>query len=198
MAIITLSELKTFLGISGTSEDAQLTPMVAMVNKYLVNYVDRDIEETTYEDELYDGPGTVALTLRNYPIIEVSSVMCNNIEVEEVSYEDRMDNGTDGYWIKDPELGILWRSGLWPRGRGIILISYTAGYETIPDDVKYAAYVAASYLRRIQKKIGIISESLGSYAYSLANPSNGKTLFENAGVAEILDDYKRLDVGMEF
>lgn len=198
MAIITLAEFKTFAGITGTAEDAQLTPMIAMVNKYLVDYTDRDIEETSYEDEVYDGPGTIALQLRNYPVSEVSEVLCNNVEVEEVTYSDRIDSGTDGYWIKNPELGILWRSGLWPRGRGIILVSYTAGYETVPDDLKYAAYVAASYLRRIQKKIGIISESLGSYAYSLANPSNGRSLFENAGVAEILDGYKRLDIAMEF
>ncbi len=198
MALFTLTELKTFLGISGTTEDAQLTPMVAAVNAWVLKYLDRGIEKTTYTGELYDGTGTASLILRNYPVSAVTKVLIENEELKAVDYDDRVESGTDGYWIKDADTGILFRSSCWPRGRGLIKVSYTAGYDEIPDDLKYCCYRIASYLRNVQKKPGLVAESLGSYSYSLAGPQSGLDIIQASGVGEILDHYKRFDHGLVY
>jgi Phage gp6-like head-tail connector protein len=197
MAILTLAEFKTYVGISDTSEDNQLNPMIDMINDLIPELTERTLEETAYENELYDGSATTALNLNNYPIVSIEEVLVYNTEIEVVSYSDRVETGTDGYWIKDAENGVLYRNAGWPIGRGVISISYTAGYDTIPNNLKYAALQAASYLRKVGKKVGLASESLGSYSYSLISGAmNGKSIFQNAGVQEIIDAYTRVDIGM--
>lgn len=191
MALITLSEYKTYKGISGSSEDTVLASIVAAVNAAVENYVGRILEATTYTAETYDGPGGNALRLNNYPIISVTTVTCEDETLTALDLDDRLD-GDKGYWIKDNASGILWNNNVWPRGRGIIEITYEAGYETIPDDLKHACYLIADYYRNINGKSGIISESLGAYGYSLDNridPFNQMWSIPNFALV-ILNKYK--------
>jgi hypothetical protein len=65
----------------------------------------------------------------------------------------------------------------WPLERGImpdavksVLIEYTAGYSTIPDDLEQACIeVAAMMYRDRRRDAGLASESLGDYSYTRAN-----------------------------
>lgn len=168
MALLELSDLKDHLEITDSSEDSKLQDIVDSIDPYVKGYLQRDIEETTYTSELYDGPGQSELVLKNYPIISVSSVIIYTTSYDSVTLEERSD-GTDGYFIKDSESGILCRINLWPRGRGIIEVTYTAGYSTIPSDITLACKLIGEYFYTMDGTAGIRSESLGSYSYSLAS-----------------------------
>jgi hypothetical protein len=65
----------------------------------------------------------------------------------------------------------------WPLERGImpdavksVLVEYTAGYATVPDDIEQACIeVAAMMYRDRRRDAGLASESLGDYSYTRAN-----------------------------
>lgn len=199
MPIIALADLKTFLGITGTSEDTSLTTILNAVLDFVPQYLNRTIDETTYTAELYDGPGQATLCLRNYPVISVTEVLVEGEEIEE--REDTTD--TDGYFL-EANAGILVYDGLWNRGRGIIEITYKAGYSDTtstaedphipyPQDLRYAHYSLCSYYRNMKGKTGIISENLGSYSYRLANSISdmgGELTIPDIIIKNILDRYK--------
>ena len=200
MSLITLQEAKDYLGITGTDEDNFLEPIVNMVNDYVEKYVGRKLEATDYDKELYDGPGTNALVLRNFPIISVSEVLERTDEVESATVEERTDEYDAGYYILNADEGILYRDVPWTRGRGVIEVSYRAGYETIPNDLKWACLSMAEYLRNIYGKAGINAESLGSYGYSLDTGMSqyGVLSMPRGGAKDVLDFYKRMDTGLNF
>ena len=168
MSIITLDEYKTYKGITSSEEDVYLTSTISAVNSAIENYIGYPIEAKDHVDEIYDGPGSNSLRLAQYPILSITSVQCYDETLEEVSFDDR-NNGKSGYWIKDAKEGILWNNDVWPRGRGVIKITYRAGYDPVPEDLKQAAFEIVDYYRNIKGKAGILSESLGSYGYSLDN-----------------------------
>ena len=65
----------------------------------------------------------------------------------------------------------------WPLERGImpdavksVLVEYTAGYVTVPDDIEQACIeIAAMMYRDRRRDAGLASESLGDYSYTRAN-----------------------------
>lgn len=190
MAIITLAEAKTHIGITGTSEDTSLQQIVDAVNVFVGTYCHRTFESATYTEELYDGSGGPELVLKNYPIITITEILVDTEEVDE-----RTDVGEEGYYIKNANNGILYNNAGWSRGRGNIQITYTAGYATVPNDLKYACLAMAAYFRNMKGKDGIMSESLGSYAYSIASGLNnmlGELTIPSVIIKNILDRYKKI------
>lgn len=196
MAIIELADLKTFLGITGTSEDDLLQIYLDATNEFVGQYCKRTFEETEYTQELYDGTGHVALNLRNYPIVEVEEVL---VETEEVT--ERTDVGEEGYYIQNADWGILYNDDLWSRGRGNVQVTYTAGYDasSMPAGLKLAAYKIAAYMRNTGKRTGIRSESLGSYSYSLSAESNSlNNVIPDILANLLLSRYRKRDLGIIF
>jgi hypothetical protein len=56
-----------------------------------------------------------------------------------------------------------------PNAMKSVLIEYTAGYATVPDDVEQACIEVASMLYRDRRRDGnLVSEGLGDYSYTRA------------------------------
>ena len=194
MALVTLSELKTFLGITDDSQDTVLQIYVDSANVFVKKYCERDLEETSYLREQYDGSGTAELVLRQYPLISVEGVWVEGDELDEST--DNTDQ--DGWYIYKEETGILRHRLYWDRARGNIEVSYTAGYETVPSDLKHCCLLISSYFRNMGNRQGIRSESLGSYAYSLANDMasmGGDLTIPDVVVKNILNRYRMRYIG---
>lgn len=189
MAIITLEELKTHLKITGSSLDTELQSVVDVANKYVETYCDRIFEETEYE-EILDGTGTNALILTHRPVTEITSIYTYDEEVLE-----REDNLSDGYYYKNLDTGLIFNVCPWPRCRGCIVATYSAGYsdENMPADLKFATLEVASFYYNTKGKAGILQESLGSYSYRLAtglDTMGGELAIPSINVRIILDKYK--------
>lgn len=167
MSIITLTDLKSYLNITGTTEDTHLTIIVNGVNTAINNYVGRELESDEYS-EVYDGPGTDALLLKHFPVTAITEVLLKGQEIEEWTGwgDDDWESSSNEYYMKDDgSAGILYNRYCWPNGRAIISIQYTAGYETIPADIYLGTLQLAAYWRNITQpsRIGIVSEYLGAY-----------------------------------
>ena len=84
----------------------------------------------------------------------------------------------------------------WPLQKGVmpnvaksILIEYTAGYATVPDDIEQAAIEVASMLYRDRRRDGNLqSESLGDYSYSRATVAE-----MNAKLDALLERWKEIN-----
>ncbi|MFX1253970.1 MAG: head-tail connector protein [Promethearchaeota archaeon] len=192
MEFITVTELKTYLKITDSSEDTNLATLVASVNEFIPNYTNRTWDLTTYTEELYDGSGHAALILRNRPVVSISEILVNTVAVTE-----RSDVNEIGWYIYNYDHGIVYNNNLWMRGRGNIQVTYVAGYTNaaaLPKDLKHACLELASFFRTMRGKSGIVSEALGSYSYSLMNnPAMfGMLDIPDITIRLILDKYKEL------
>jgi len=203
MALFTLAELKTYLNIDGTDEDEQLQFIVDGVNAAVVEQLEREIESAE-ATEYYDGHDEKLLMLRRRPVTAVAGVW-----VDPTGYAGQGSNafasttewtqGTD-FFIRETEEsedngGILEAiARAWPFGRKNIKITYTAGYATVPDDLKLALLKTAAIARKKIDIVGdITGESIGSYSYSVAqNVSTDPLLSE---VAAVLSHYAEKTIG---
>jgi uncharacterized phiE125 gp8 family phage protein len=193
MALITLAELKTFMSVTDASQDTLLQIFVDSTDAFVKNYTHRALESAEYTAEIYDGPGTPMLTLKEYPVTEIDEIIQWDEEVELST--DITDS--DGYYLKD-DYGIVYHRTCWDRGRGIITATYTAGYATIPSDLKHACLACATFFVNMSNKQGITHENLGSYSYSLASGLVGDLTIPDIVVKNILDRYKRSMIGIMF
>ena len=190
MALFTLTEFKAYAGITGTDDDVKLQAIVDEVNLTVKRYLGYNPEATDYTAELYDGPGTNSLKLNHFPIISVTTVTVYSDTLEAVTLAERCD-GDEGYYIRDADAGILMNNDLWPRGRGVIEVTYRAGYATVPADLKRACYVIAQYYKNISKTPGVVSETMGSYSYTLSSGSEWPSGWHIPNEARTILDFYR-------
>ncbi len=143
MSLVTLAKYKSYLGIASndTTKDTDLTDLQSSVEARVKEYLLRDIESTTYTDELYNGSGWGGLVLRQYPVTAVSSISvyegigAGNVEtwttlVEHTHYDRKI--------IPSESYSVLLENYIFTKGIQNYKITYTAGYSTIPSDIQLA------------------------------------------------------------
>jgi len=140
MALVSLDAAKAALGIDAgdTSQDAALTAQIESVSLAICNWCDRIFVVQTYRDQLRGASGSYGepLVTRQYPIV-VDSGGEPLVDVAE-------DGGAvDAAMIEVfPEQGAVYRldASMLPSawGAALIVVDYTAGFETIPEPVQGA------------------------------------------------------------
>lgn len=141
-SLLTLAELRAAAGVSDNSKDAVLVPLgnyvSAMITKACKVAIAGAIPptlrlETVTETIRYRSRSGKAdgLVLARRPVVEIVSVTEHGNEISASNYE------------LDAAASILYRmSGTCPIRwycLGDIVVEYSAGYEVVPDDLKYAA-----------------------------------------------------------
>ena len=138
--LVTLEQAKAALEIAAgdTSQDAMLTQQIAALSRAINNYCDRVFVVQSYRDQLRDACGYWGepVTTRQYPIV---------VDDEGVPLVAVTENGgvlDPAYLEVYPETGAIYRldatmaPAAW--GAALLVIDYTAGFETIPEDVQGA------------------------------------------------------------
>ena len=280
-ALTSLSNLKSWLGITASTDDAVLERAIDRATSRIESYLERNIKERSYA-EWRSGAGVDTIRLHQWPVTTVTSVFSGNIAVMVIgakgnnlrasiavnqetptpavvaTYTDiagattatsipfatyptvsdvaaqigatgafnatvtknlravqmRPRAGADcvlasmtlygadtpSEFTYDYERGRLtidrsWFA-YWPLQKGImpnvaksILIEYTAGYATVPDDIEQACIEVASMLYRDRRRDGNLqSEGLGDYNYSRATVAE-----MNAKLDALLERWKEIN-----
>lgn len=280
-ALTSLSNLKSWLGITASTDDAVLERAIDRATSRIESYLERNIKERSYA-EWRSGAGVDTIRLHQWPVTTVTSVFSGNIAVMVIgakgnnlrasiavnqetptpavvaTYTDivgattatsipfatyptvsdvaaqigatgafnatvtknlravqmRPRAGADcvlasmtlygadtpSEFTYDYERGRLtidrsWFA-YWPLQKGImpnvaksILIEYTAGYATVPDDIEQACIEVASMLYRDRRRDGNLqSEGLGDYNYSRATVAE-----MNAKLDSLLERWKEIN-----
>lgn len=183
MAITTLSNVKTYMRISVSTFDTNLTALVSQVDKLIKTYLGRNIEAQTGIVEYHDGDGTDEIHLNEWPSITITSV---HDDVERNFNSDTLIASTD-YFVDDPS-GILIlfnEESHFQSGKQNVKVVYNAGYATVPVDLVLAANKLVAHFFNKQGADGHIQETIGSYSTSY----DKKTIPDD--VREILNSYRR-------
>jgi len=139
-------------------------------------WADSEIEEKTGEDyspatastQYIDGPGGPTLILPVYPIISVTKIVCDGIQVDVNSFAIYKEEGL----IKVKEglnLDYLGLDEVFAKGTQNIEVTGIFGYSSVP---KLVEELATLIVMRIMGEKGLIniglkSESIGDYSYTL-------------------------------
>ena len=196
MAIGTIADIKTLLGISVSTYDDVLTLLLNAAEARLKKFTGRIFEVDDYT-ETYDGSdlysGRVStlifnLYLDNWPINTVSSLAQNGTTIiAAVAYSDT------GYRIygTEEEDGRIHYTGGFVRGLKNIAITYNGGYSSddMPEDLKMSLYQLVSQIYQTRLSQGMTEMEQGLYRIKMIEELSKAAL--PAGVKRTWLDYKR-------
>ncbi len=131
MALVSLSEVKTALGIVTASgeQDVFLNRMITLADETAREYTGRHFSSAQFV-EIWYAPAKV--TTREYPIISVDAVDADGTSI------------TPGSLRLDAKRGRLWRpdgDAMDWLGTDKLTVTYTAGYATIPAPIQEWAFL---------------------------------------------------------
>ena len=177
MAYITLDEAKRFLRVTGVSDDTLISELINHAQGIIDGYLGRTLESATYTETFVvmkndSIPNLFFLTYR--PVTAVTSVKQNGTELNSNQYTVYASQG------------VLVVEGL-PAPTDEIEITYTAGYTTIPEDIKFVtkSLVAKMYAMSKSGGVEVSSERAGDWAVSFKDQE-----LLDPSLTKILDRYK--------
>lgn len=156
MSLVTLADIKVYMGITTNTEDALLSIFQESVEAAVLNFCDCVFVPTVVVNEISDGNRADVIVPKNIPINSIQGlwVDCH----PDGTLGTLLVQGTD-YYFDQNAITLVTRST--PNYRGNIRLDYTHGYATTPGDIKHAVYeaVKANYQRRKRNAEDIGSRS---------------------------------------
>lgn len=148
-ALCTVAAVKTYLGIAGATHDALIEDLIEGVTGRMEGYMRRHVASDSY-DQYFSSNGlhrTVVLPER--PVIGTPTVT--------------IDGAAFTSFLIDADAGVLhFDGGAWPSGVRTIRVQYTAGYNTIPSDLREACVKQSAFESKLTvakgDKLGFTSE----------------------------------------
>jgi hypothetical protein len=168
MNLITLEEYKSFNAITKTDQDFKITLLLSVVSRLIKNHVRTSIidnwtvpivetAELGYESNI--------IFTKQFPIREI-------ISVTEIPYAVGIYNDSTIHvpltFMTDyvlEENKVIRLNGIWNPRPDSVIITYTSGYATTPDDIKYATILLVEYYLKEQyiHTRSMMGSSLQSY-----------------------------------
>ncbi len=155
--LCTIADLKAWLPNQGNNDDATLQSLITNGSLQILTYLNRahilaSVIGTL--NETHDGNGSDRLLPRMFPIIGVSSVMIGGVPIPQATAPI-----LPGFLFDVRR--ILLRGFAFNIGVQNIQLTYTAGYSSVPLDLKQAAVETFALAYRQRAHIGEKSNSMG-------------------------------------
>ncbi len=156
MALITAEQARAYLpSLTGTAEDTKLDTLIARVGAQLARWCgypppsasgSPTMESTSYTRYL-DGPGGRKLQLPIWPVTAIASIYDDpDLDFGADTLVDSGDysliNGAAGEVL----LTSTAEHGAWGEEEGCIKVTFTAGFTTVPEDLKGIACEAVKWI----------------------------------------------------
>lgn len=198
--LITLEEYKTSQKIESLKDDDRLQSLITSVSQLVKTYcansfVDHN-ETTTGVDKVESFTlswYTNAIQVSESPLLSVSLVE------ERTSYDSAyssLDAGAYEYYV-DLDTDTIYRTNnsgftYWAQGPGAVRITYRAGFDAVPDDLKLALFDLVTYYHKNEYKpnrafsgVSVTNEVSSSQWRNVSFPDH---------IKRILDLYKTVRV----
>ena len=153
--LITVDTYKELAGISSSKEDTKLDILVPSVSQLVKTYCGNsiiDFYSTNKVETLSIDWDTYIVQLTESPVNTVVSV-----ETRDTVTDSYKTLASDKYFFDSATDSILRVIGTgyqnWPRGAGAVKVTYTAGYESTPADLKLAVADLITYYLRDEYKV---------------------------------------------
>ena len=152
--LITLAEYKEAEGIASPKEDLRLANLVPSVSQLVKTYCGNSIVDyySTNKVETFNIDwNTHIVQLTESPVNTLVSV-----EKRDSVTSSYTTVPTTDYYLDESTDSVLYVTGStykdWPRGAGSVKVTYTAGYESCPTDLKLAVFDLVTYYLRDEHK----------------------------------------------
>lgn len=144
--LITTSEYKAYVGISSTNQDAEINAIVPKVSSLVKTYCGRTfIDYVSDAKTEYSSGGHTYIYLKEAPILSVSSVEYSaDYGATWTTLTEFTDYTVDLENDRIYAIPIVYADGF-PKLVNAYKITYTAGYESTPEDLKLACLDLVSY-----------------------------------------------------
>jgi hypothetical protein len=182
--LITLQEYKSFAGITSTTQDTTIKAIIPKVSDLVKSLCRRTFVDYVNDSKTEVFKGGYALNLSEYPVLTVDSVEYSaDFGANYISLTEYTD------WALDVEEECIVPTaslGVFPKGVNAYRVTYTAGYTTLPTDLKLAIFDLVSYYLKNDAAVHNSRSPSGNtvqiqYIMSTALPSN---------IQRVLDLYK--------
>lgn len=144
--LCTLSDVKEWLGLKTQDADPVLSRLITAVSAYIESWLSRPIATLT-TTETYNGNGGTAMQLRGYPIQSVTSITVDGQPCTLFHFDD-------ANLIRDD-------AGFFNRGQANVIVTYTAGFAVIPEEISQCAIEMVALRFKERDRIGITTQALG-------------------------------------
>jgi len=143
--VLTLAEAKLHLRVDGSDEDSLIAGYIAAAENLCRAKTQRAIAQCTFQlalDSFPDSP----IELQFPPLVSVQSIKYYDLDgvlqtIDPVDYF--LDKVSEPCWVS-PAYGLTWPE---TQDRiNAVLVDYTAGYLTVPDDLKVWMLLAIGFL----------------------------------------------------
>jgi hypothetical protein len=147
-----LANVKAWLGLTATTDDATLTRLISAASALVQAYLNRTIAIAAYT-ETRNGNGRDRITLANAPLVSVQSVAVGATQIGPLA-------GSTGYWF-EPGGSVLYLAGYgFDYGVQNVQLAYMAGYAATPLDIEQATIELIGLRYRERDRIGQVSKGL--------------------------------------
>lgn len=141
--LITKLEYKKYLGLTTTTKDVEIDLLIPMVSKLVKTYCRRTFVDYYFEPkfEYFDGAGLTHIILEETPINQVVEVARSTDYGQNwTALTEYTDWVSTGYGVRSLDQ----LRGFYELVNGY-RITYTGGYELVPDDLKLAVMDLIEY-----------------------------------------------------
>lgn len=141
--LVTLAEYKTYAGITSTNQDTQIKQLIPIVSQLAKTICRRTFIDyvSDAKTEVYSG-GMDRLLMSEYPLLSVSGVeYSSDYGATYTSLVEFTDYVVD---ISDGSIAPMYQE-TFPKAINGYKVTYTAGFETIPSDLKIACLDLITY-----------------------------------------------------
>ena len=164
-AIVTTSEFKAWMGISGSDEDTIISLIVNQVTDFIESYCDRRIKARSADiSETFDGDGGRTYFVKHPPINgNITTITVENHATIDPTDTDqvRVDSETGEVTLLQDEF-----ADSYPQN---CTMEYNGGYSTVPSDLVGAA-------RTLAKLIYLNRDKNAEMTKSVSNSLTGETV----------------------
>jgi len=187
--LVTLTDYKTYKKITKTDADVELQYIIDSVNVLVRTFVGHSIIDyytTPYVESFNVKQGQTSLQLNEWPIKEVVTVETR--ESHDQPYT--VKSPTEYYVDTDVDCIYIQGSDYWPSGFGAARVTYKAGYETVPLDLRMACLdLVHMYVKEEYKE----KRSIGNTSIDNSNSRVGALATEwPVHIIRILDMYRNV------
>lgn len=156
--LTTLAAVKAYGSIAGTELDTLLGTLITRASAAIENFLQGSVLSAPYT-ETRNGTGGTAMLLAEYPVTAVSS-----LSIDGTTIPAAPAYGQPGWWLANRTL--LLAGYRFTRGRGNVLVSYTAGYASTPPDIEQACIETVMLALKRRDHIDVSSKSLAGETIS--------------------------------
>lgn len=142
--LVTLLKVKEHLRIKDASQDSVLSFLITACSKLIETWMNRVLSVNNYKDR-FNGTGLSFHYFRNNPIISILSLKVD-------------DNLITDFEIDNDQVYLI--NNYFNRGKYNCIIEYSAGFQTIPEDIENACLEFVSFKYRQKEHIDLSSKGM--------------------------------------